>query len=140
MTLEEVEQNKYTPKPANMEKWFAATGGINGEPKGLELDALPPDRIREIFVTSIKKYINQAVYEKIIKSSYIRKVALEAIKPKLERILSGIVDEVEGQINIYEFNVTDLAIDGHRSLPVGKLCYGGNMDEVIKDRVLAHFK
>lgn len=66
LTPEEVEQNKYTPKPANLDKWFAATGGINGEPKGLELDALPPDRIREIFVTSIRKYIDPAMYEKII--------------------------------------------------------------------------
>ena len=49
LTEEEIEQNKYTPKPANRDKWFNATGGINGEPYGLELDALTPDRIREIF-------------------------------------------------------------------------------------------
>lgn len=30
-------------------KWKKLTGGINGNEKGLELDALTPDRIRQIF-------------------------------------------------------------------------------------------
>lgn len=66
-------------------------------------------------------------------------MALEAVKPKLETVLSALVTEIESRIEMYDFDITALAVDGHRSLPVEKLC-AGNLDEVIKDRVLAHFK
>lgn len=55
LTEEELKNNWYSPK-GDMEKWLKETGGINGQPKGLELDALSPDRIREIFAKSKKPH------------------------------------------------------------------------------------
>ncbi|KAF1083871.1 hypothetical protein SPSYN_03027 [Sporotomaculum syntrophicum] len=137
LTTVEVEQNKYTPKPTNLDKWLNVTGGINGEPKGLELDALAPDRIRQIFVTSIRKYIDPDVYKKIIKSSYIRRVALEALGPSLDCIITGIVQELENSVEVLDFDITDLALRGYNSLPIRKLCDGSN-DDIIKDKALSY--
>ncbi|MFA7468120.1 MAG: hypothetical protein WCY82_07635 [Desulfotomaculaceae bacterium] len=138
LSREEVEANKYTPKPANLEKWFKVTGGINGEPKGLELDALTPERIREIFVTSLKKYIDQGVYERIIKSAYIRKVALESIRPILNNAFYDIVSQFEDEVKIIDFDITELAIQGYSSLPISRLC-NQNMDDVIRQKALSCF-
>ena len=57
LTMEELENNWYSPK-GNMKKWLEKTGGINGLPKGLELDAFSPDRIRDIFASNLKNYID----------------------------------------------------------------------------------
>jgi hypothetical protein len=139
LTPEEVSQNMYTPKPANLDKWFAITGGINGEPKGLELDALEPDQIREIFVACIKKYIDPDVYEKIVKSAYVRWKALEALKPRFERALAEIVEDVESRIAMRRDFMEELALKGYNQLPISKLC-DSNMDDVITAKALSYFR
>ncbi|MHB1167346.1 MAG: toprim domain-containing protein [Carboxydocellales bacterium] len=86
LSPEEVEANKYTPKPANMDKWLELTGGINGEPKGLELDAFSPDQIREIFVDNLTEYIDLDMYKEFIKGAYVKKRVLESLQPHISAI------------------------------------------------------
>lgn len=136
---EMVEANKYSPKPANLEKWLELTGGINGEPKGLELDALDPSQIRDIFVENIKDFIDTDLYSKFVKRSYIKKVALKAMAPQVEMILDKVVKQVEKNVELQEFDITDIARQGYGSLPIERLC-SSDQDEVITQKVLRHFK
>lgn len=86
-----VQANKYTPKPANIEKWMAKTNGINGEPKGLELDALTTDQARQLFIDRVEKYIDESRYTPFAQESYIRMKALEAIEDSIEAMLEKVV-------------------------------------------------
>lgn len=133
-----VEANKYTPKPANIEKWFERTGGIDGEPKGLELDALEPRQIREIFVETIEQYIDVEQYKDFIKKSYIKKKALAAMAEKVQGILDLLVDDFEAEIELRAFDIIDLAKRGNSSIPVERLCED-TMDEQIEARALSYF-
>ena len=61
-TEEEIELNKFALRdPPEMEKknkkWLKESGGINGELYGLEADAAPPQRIKELFTSQIKDLI-----------------------------------------------------------------------------------
>ena len=138
LTREEIEANKYSPKKANIKKWLLMTGGINGEPKGLELDAFSPDRIREVFIESIKDYIDPSIYANFIREAYLKKIILEAIQPRIEDISKAMTTEFLSEIEAIEFNLWDLAQDGYSYLPVGKLCYTSSEEE-IKNKALSYF-
>lgn len=47
------------------------TGGINGLEKGLELDALTPERIREIFADELKNYVSDDAYTEYAKNTFL---------------------------------------------------------------------
>ncbi len=135
LSEEMVQANKYTPKPANLEKWFEKTGGIDGKPKGLELDALTPDEIRDIFVTNIEPYIDKELYTSFIKKSYVKQVSLKALAPYLKNILDAIADTFEDEITIDEFDISDIAKQGYNSIPVSLLC-DDDKDEDIEKFIL----
>lgn len=140
LTPEEIEANKYLPKPKGRDEWFNETGGINGEPYGLELDALPPDRIREIFVTGIRTLIyDQAPFKEFIKRAYIRSVILRAIRDKIDTMIEEIIKEEEGEVNQYRFSIHDLALRGFEYIPVEQLC-SNSRNQAIVERALGYFK
>lgn len=134
----EVEANKYSPKKANIEKWLEMTGGINGEPKGLELDAFSPDRIRELFIESIKPYIDPDLYAKFIREAYLQKLILEAIQDRVEDISKAISRDYLSDIKATDYSLWSLAQDGNSSLPVERLCYTSSKEE-IKRKALSYF-
>lgn len=133
-----VEANKYTPKQANLDKWFKLTGGINGEPKGLELDALTPDEIRKIFVENIQEYIDTDIYSEFIIQSYIRKAALDAMASEVDKIINKVISKFEKKVQLKKFKITDIAVEGYSSLPIQSLCED-NQDRLIKDYVKKYF-
>lgn len=122
LTNEMVEANKYTPKPSNIEKWFEKTGGINGEPKGLELDALEPDQIREIFVNNISEYIDESVYKDFVKNSFIKSLILEGVAPKIDKLVDRVTKQVEDKITVEDFDLLYYAKQGYDSVPVLDVC------------------
>lgn len=135
LTTQEIEQNKYTPKAANRDKWFMQTGGINGEPKGLELDAFPPHRIREIFVTTLKNYIDPDLYYAFVREAYIKRVILTALQPAIDNITDAITASEQGEVRIKYFDPFVLAMDGHSSLPIDELCYTDRDAHIIKKAI-----
>ena len=140
LTPREVEANKYLPKEKGRAEWFKRTGGIGGEPYGLELDALTPDRIREIFVSSLKNYIfDQTPYKEFIKRAYIQAVILRGIKDKIATIGEEIIKAEEEKIEQYDFNIYDLALQGYSYIPVEELC-SNKRDKAIIKRALGYFK
>jgi hypothetical protein len=138
LTPEEVEQNKYTPKPANMYKWLEATGGINGEAKGIELDALTPDRIRALFVSSIKKYVDPDLYVSFVKESHLKETILRKLEPRINEIVDEVTEEELEFVVLIDFDIFDLAEKGHASIPVNQLCKK-NREQEIEEKVSAYF-
>jgi hypothetical protein len=58
LTTEQVALGRYTlPKGSKTTNWVRETGGIDGEPYGLEADAFAPDVIRAAFVTEATPYL-----------------------------------------------------------------------------------
>ena len=58
LTTEQVALGRYTlPKGSKTTNWVRETGGIDGEPYGLEADAFPPEAIRAAFVAAATPYL-----------------------------------------------------------------------------------
>ena len=58
LTIEQVALGRYTlPTGSKTTNWVRETGGIDGEPSGLEADAFAPDVIRAAFVTEAAPYL-----------------------------------------------------------------------------------
>jgi hypothetical protein len=58
LTTEQVALGRYTlPTGSKTTNWVRETGGIDGEPYGLEADAFPPDVIRAAFVAAATPYL-----------------------------------------------------------------------------------
>jgi hypothetical protein len=125
LSPQEVEQNKYTPKPDNLDKWFSITDGINGEKMGLELDALPPERIRSIFVNELKKYIDVNDYADFLKESHLKYVLLKLIENKISDLSQKIISSMKDTIQIDNLDILfDYAERGwSKYLPVETMCH-----------------
>lgn len=123
LSKEMVHMNKYTPKPANLDKWFEKTGGIFGEKKGLELDALTSDEIRSIFVKEIKRYVDKYLYKSYLKKSYLSYITLKHSEEYMKKIIKYITHHLEDKVKIKsDIDVFDLAIQGMSSIPVYNVC------------------
>lgn len=140
LTEEEVNMNVYEPKRSGLARWFRETGGVNGAPYGLELDALTPDRIRQIFASSLKTYItDQSPYKSFIREEYVKSVILEGIRPFIETMTAEILATAEAQnITVYDFDMFDLCERGFNYIPVKQLCRD-NRDAAIIGRAKTYF-
>lgn len=134
----EVLANMYTPK-GNMKEWMNVTNGINGQAKGLELDALSNYQIRRIFVESIKPFINPNDYNDFIKRAFLKKFVLNAAESTMESIFNSVCDQHLQDIRMHDFDLWDLAQSGYDYFPIDKLCFSDVVDE-IKRKVISHFK
>lgn len=130
LTEEEVRQNMYSPKKANIEKWMERTNGIDGEEKGLELDAFSNAQIRQIFVDNLAQFIDTETYRVFIKKSYIKLKALESIKQKFMDAVDDVTEELIGDVEILDFDIHAIAKRGRSFLDVEDLC-----DDSIDDKI-----
>ena len=103
LTAQEVEFNAYTPKATGREKWFKRTGGINGKPDGLELDALTATRIKEIFIKALEDVIQPEKYLEDI----TKRVAHDFIESQLEEIVLSQFEELQDRIFDAQINLTE---------------------------------
>ena len=54
LSPEALERSVYDPTDKGLTEWFEKTGGVNGQPRGLELDALPLDTLRDLIVQGLE--------------------------------------------------------------------------------------
>lgn len=138
LSPEMVRANMYSPKESNLDKWLDRTGGIDGQRKGLELDALKRPQRLTIFVNAIMKYIDPDVYTEFLKKSYIRKKCLEGLAPKVARLINGIIETMEEEVSLRNFDIKQLVLKGYDSLPIETLC-SHNKDMDIQAELLSYF-
>ena len=104
------------------------TGGIDGKEKGLELDALTPDRIRQIFTDNLREYIDSTEYYEHGKQVYL----VGKIRDELDKYIDSIVNEVYNKlkdtVDMKEYNVLDYLEKGYRYIPYGEVCSVDNQE------------
>ena len=126
----DIQENMYSPKKANIKKWMDRTGGINGEEKGLELDAFNAKEIREIFIENLKNFIDITHYDKFIKESYIKNKILNSIKERLDKTVEKVTNEVIDEIEVKDFDIHKFGVEGQSMLYIEDLCED-SMDDII---------
>ncbi len=111
------------------------TGGINGLPKGLELDAFSPDRIRDIFASSLKNYIDTGIYLDECRKEYLNNTVYKAIRPYIDKIVRNLVEQKQNDVKIMNFDILDYVRKDYSYLPSDEVCYltDNNIDKLIKD-------
>jgi len=140
LTRAEITANMYKPKPKGLKRWLLETGGIDGQPYGLELDAFTPQRLREVFVQGLKSYTDEPEnLPAIIAKSYVRERALRAMQPILDEVLSRVVEAQAGSVTVEPFEFWELVKDGYSDLPVTELC-GRDRDESIAAATMAELR
>ena len=84
LTPEERQQNAYEPTDEGLEAWFAETGGVDGQPLGLELDALPLSRVRRMFADAIEQHVDLERRREDLRTAYLDLIACEILQPDFE--------------------------------------------------------
>ena len=84
LTSAERVANSYEPKKSGLEKWFEKTGGVDGQPLGLELDALPLSRLRRMFANGIEQVIDLEKRREDLREAYINLIAYNLLMPAIE--------------------------------------------------------
>ena len=95
LTAEELEANAYDPKDKGLEKWLKETGGINGQPLGLELDSLSIPRLRAMFAEAIEQHIDISKRHQDIKSAFIDLIACNMLLPDFEKCRTEMIQAAE---------------------------------------------
>ncbi len=85
VTPEQREANAYTPKGAGLREWYAETGGVDGLPLGLELDALPLSRLRQMFAEAIEAHVDLEPRRDDLRAALVELIAWETLRPEVER-------------------------------------------------------
>lgn len=131
LSYDEVHSNKYSPKKANLAKWMKRTGGIDGEEKGLELDAFSTNQIREIFVENLKEHIDISLYTKHLKGAFVKMKVLKLIQDNVAKLVDQITDEVIEDIEIMEdFDLHQHAIEGNSDVDPDDVCEDSEAVEI----------
>jgi len=95
LTREELEQKSYEPKDKGLRKWYSETGGINGHPLGLELDALPLSRLRRMFAEAIEARIDIAPRKQDLQEAFIELLAWDLVMPEVNKRIETMIDAVK---------------------------------------------
>lgn len=108
------------------------TGGINGMEKGLELDALEQDRIREIFAKELRPYIVSSNYFEHGKSVFLYKKIRNEMEKYTNRIMDRVYEEMENKVMGSEFDMLDYVCMGLTSIPVDDIYSVDGVTECVK--------
>jgi hypothetical protein len=84
LTPEERVKNAYEPTETGLVEWYKKTGGVDGQPLGLELDALPLSRLRGMFAEGIEKYVNLDKRRMDLRMAFLDLLACELLRPDFE--------------------------------------------------------
>lgn len=121
ITEDEVKNNQYTPKKKGIDRWMKLTGGIDGKEKGLELDALEPDRIRKIFTENLKEYIDSEEYFEHGKQVYLFGEIRDELDKYIDVIMKQVYEELESKVEMKKYDILDYVKNGNKFIPYGEI-------------------
>ncbi len=89
--------NRYEPKDKGLDEWFALTGGVDGEPFGLELDALDLDDLRRLFIDGIEKVIDgERRYHADLAAALVDRLIWDALQTKFDAMRAELYAAIDG--------------------------------------------
>lgn len=150
LTDEQISANWYSPKGANghpqksvetiFDAWYENTGGINGNRKGLETEALSRQELLSTFVDALMSLgiINGDVYQDFIKRSFCDMLVLKALQGTVEALKEFLYDTYQNDIDVVDFDIAEIAKRGLSMLPIVDLCSTNN-EANIEDFVKSCF-
>lgn len=138
LTEDEVKNNQYTPKKKGIDRWMKLTGGIGGKEKGLELDALTPDRIRQIFTDNLREYIDSTEYYEHGKQVYLVRKIRDEVDGYIDSIVNEVYNKLKDTVDTREYNVLDYLEKGYRYIPYEEVCSVDSQS--VKDCVKQYFE
>ena len=95
LTRAERDAKAYTPKDDGFAAWYAETGGVDGRPLGLELDALPLSRLRAMFAAGIERHIDLAPRRADLREAFLELLAWELLRPQVEARKAAMIARVK---------------------------------------------
>lgn len=95
LTRAERDAKAYKPKEKGLEDWLTATGGVDGRPLGLELDALPLSRLRAMFAAGIERYIDLGPRRADLREAFLELLAWDLLRPQVEAQKAAMVAAVK---------------------------------------------
>lgn len=93
LTPAELAANSYEPKEAGLTEWLKETGGIYGQPLGLELDSLETSRIRAMYASAIEAEIDLTSRYDDLRAAFIDLMACNALLPEFNRRRAELIDQ-----------------------------------------------
>jgi hypothetical protein len=103
-------------KQKQLDKWMENTGGIGGEPFGLELDAMPRSQIRERFVTGCEYLVKLGeIITEDNRRDYIAGIVAEALEARIMEINDQIFAKYSGSITETGTDLFGIARSGRGS-------------------------
>jgi hypothetical protein len=94
LTPQERLSSAYEPKDKGLAEWYATTGGVDGEPLGLELDALPLSRLRSMFASAIESRIDLSKREADLRRAFVDLIAWQVLEPAIESMRADMIAAV----------------------------------------------
>lgn len=85
----------YKPKDKGFAEWYAQTGGVDGRPLGLELDALPLSKLQGMFAEGIEKRVDLARRFADLCAAFVDLLAWDLLAPYVERTRQAMLDSVK---------------------------------------------
>lgn len=108
LTPEERRIKTYEPKDVGLESWYAQTGGVDGLPLGLELDALGLRRIRAMFAAGVEQFIDLAPLRNDLRRAYVDLLAWEVLLPQVVKQLDTLRASIWGSHHGQTINSTPI--------------------------------
>jgi hypothetical protein len=96
LTAGERQMKAYEPKDVGLEAWLAETGGVDGLPLGLELDALELSRLRQLFAQGIEQHVDMEKRRQDLRDALLDRLAYELLLPEMEQKRRAMRAAVEG--------------------------------------------
>jgi len=95
LTPEERQAKAYKPKDIGLSEWYTETGGVDGEPLGLELDALPLSRLRTMFAEGIERYVDLGQRRDDLRKALPELLSWEVLMPQVETMQRAMLAEMQ---------------------------------------------
>jgi hypothetical protein len=95
LTPEKVAAKAYTPKPKGLAAWVKETGGINGQPLGLELDSLSFTEMRAIFSQEIEKHIDLTKRYNDLREAFVDLMACYQLLPEFRERRAAMISKAK---------------------------------------------
>ena len=105
--------------------------------KGLELDALTPERTREIFAEELQAYIDNGAYIEEVKSNYLYRKIRDEVDKYINTIVNDVYSDLIDKVDVQEPDMMKLVREGKTYIPTENIC---NVNADIKEIVGKYFE